>query len=187
MQIKDLIPWARGSNSPEAKERERNPLVELQEDMNRAFESFWSRMNESMPGFARSETGASGAGVPSAGTFGSLGFPWNGTPRSDVVETDDGIEVTLELPGLKEDDIEVTMTDDVLSVKGEKKIERQDSKKGYYLSERSYGAFQRSIPLPPGVDTERAEATFRNGVLTVKLPQSEEAKAKVKRVDVKSA
>ncbi len=189
MQIKDLIPWARGGGSAETEGRESHPVAQLQEEMNRAFESFWSRMNRSMPGFARSETGASGAGVPSTGdgAFG-FGFPWNGAmPRADVVETNDGVEVTLELPGLNEDDIEVTLTDDVLSVKGEKKVERQDSKKGFYLSERSYGAVHRSIPLPPGVDTEKAEATFRNGVLSVKLPQSEEARARVRRVDVKSA
>ncbi len=197
MQIRDLIPWARGgnapgaphaANAPDAKDRESHPMLQLQEEMNRTFENFWNRMNRSMPGFARSETGASGPGVPSPGSFGSFGFPFNGaTPRSDVVETDDGIEVTLELPGLNEDDIEVTMTDDVLTVKGEKKVERQDSKKGFYLSERSYGAIHRSIPLPPGVDTQKAEASFRNGVLTVRLPQSEEARARVRRIDVKSA
>lgn len=194
MQIKDLVPWARGGNAPgapEAKERESHPMLQLQEEMNRTFETFWNRMNRSMPGFAKSETGASGPGVPSPGSFGSFGsfgFPFDGAmPRSDVVETDDGVEVTLELPGLDEGDIEVTMTDDVLTVKGEKKVERQNSKKGFYLSERSYGAVHRAIPLPPGVDTKKAEASFRNGVLTVKLPQSEEAKAKVRRIDVKSA
>ena len=188
MQIKDLIPWARGGHATEPKERDTHPFAELQAEMNRAFESFWERMNRSMPGFARSETGGSGETLPRQAGFGAFGFPWNGaTPRSDVVETEDGIEVTLELPGLDEGDIEVTMTEDVLSVKGEKKIERQDSKKCYYLSERSYGAFQRSIPLPPGVDTEKAAAPFGNGVLTVRQPQSAEARAKVRRIDVKAA
>lgn len=191
MQIKDLIPWARGGSSPEGKGHETHPVAQLQDEMNRAFESFWSRMNQSMPGFARSETGASGTDVPSAGNGGfgfGYGFPWNGAmPRADVVETGEGIEVTLELPGLDEKDIEVSLTDDVLSVKGEKKVEREDSKKGFYLSERSYGAVHRSIPLPPGVDTKKAEATFRNGVLTVKLPQSEEARSRVRRIDVKAA
>lgn len=194
MQIRDLIPWARGTGAPESKEGERHPMLELQEEMNRTFENFWSRMNRSMPGFARSETGASGPAVPGTGNGGALGFgfpgpgfPWNGAmPRADVVETEDGVEVTLELPGLDEGDIEVSLTDDVLSVKGEKKVERQDSKKGFYLSERSYGAVHRSIPLPPGVDTEKAEASFRNGVLSVKLPQSEEARSKVRRIDVKA-
>lgn len=199
MQIKDLIPWAR-SGAQEGKEGERHPLAQFQEEMNHAFESFWNRMNESMPGFARSELGASGPGVPGTGRrgggldigfpgsgFPGSGFPWNGAmPRADVVETDEGVEVTLELPGLEDKDIEVSLTDDVLSVKGEKKVERKDEKKGFYLSERSYGAVQRSIPLPPGVDTGKAEATFKNGVLTVRLPQSAEARARVRRIDVKA-
>jgi HSP20 family protein len=160
MQIKDLIPWARR----EGEAKQDNPLVALQRDMNRAFESFWNRMDR---------------------PFG-LGFG-DGTPRSDVVETEQGVEVTVELPGLEEKDIEVTLSDDALSVKAERQIERKDEKKGYYVSERSYGSIYRSIPLPPGVDSDRAEATFRNGVLTVRLPQRPEAKARVRKVEVKSA
>lgn len=167
MQIKDLIPWARSDKTPERKSGETNPIAALQEDMNRVFESFWNRFDR---------------------PFNGAGLPWDGaTPRSDVVETEDGVEVTVELPGLEQKDVEVTMTDDTLTVKGEKKVERQDKKKGYYLSERSYGAFHRTVALPPGVDTEKAEATFRNGLLTVKLPQSAEAKAKTRRIEVKAA
>jgi HSP20 family protein len=75
----------------------------------------------------------------------------------------------------------------MLTVKGEKKIERQEEKKGYYLSERSYGAIYRTIPLPPGVDGEKAQASFKNGVLTIKLPQTPEAQAKVRKIAVKEA
>ena len=67
------------------------------------------------------------------------------------------------------------------------KIERQEEKKGYYLSERSYGAIYRTIPLPPGVDGEKAQASFKNGVLTIKLPQTPEAQAKVRKIAVKEA
>jgi HSP20 family protein len=84
-------------------------------------------------------------------------------------------------------DIEVSVTDDMLTVKGEKKVERQEDKKGYYLSERSYGAIYRTIPLPPGVDGEKAEASFKNGVLKIRLPQTPEAQARVKRIEVKNA
>jgi HSP20 family protein len=161
MQIKDLLPWARREGEPKGDD---NPLVVLQRDMNRAFESFWSRMDR------------------------PLGFGFGeGTPRSDVVETDKGVEVTVELPGLEEKDIDVTLSDDALTVKAERQVERKDEKKGYYISERSYGSIFRSIPLPPGVDSDRAEASFRNGVLTVRLPQRPEAKAKVKKIEVKSA
>jgi HSP20 family protein len=135
--------------------------------MNRAFESFWNRFD---------------------GSFADIGLPSGANSlRSDVVETDDGIEVTVELPGMDQKDVEVTLTGDMLVVKGEKKVERQDKKKGYYLSERSYGAFHRSVALPPGVDTEKVDASFKNGVLTVKLPHSAEAKAKAKRIEVKAA
>ena len=108
-------------------------------------------------------------------------------PRSDVVETEDGIEVTVELPGLEQKDIEVSLSDEALTIKGEKKVERKDEKKGYYISERSYGSVFRSIPLPAGVDSDKAEASFKNGVLTVELPQRPEAKAKVKKIEVKTA
>ena len=172
MQIKDMIPWARdkkaqdGSNGEEGEE---HPVAKLQDEMNRAFEGFWNRMER---------------------PFSRFNLPWSGNgsaPRSDVVETDDAIEVSIELPGMEQKDVEVTLTDDRLTVKGERKVEHQEQKKGYYLSERSYGMFERTIPLPPGIDTDKADAVFKNGVLTVKMPQSPEAKAKVKRIEVKAA
>lgn len=166
MQIKDLLPWARKDEPAEVKGAEQNPISALQRDMNRAFESFWSQASRS---------------------FGGLTGSGEGVPRSDVVETDDGIEVSIELPGLDEKEVEVTLTDEALTIRGEKKIERREEKRGYYVSERSYGSIYRSIPLPAGVDSEKAEATFKNGVLTVRLPQSPEAKAKVKKIAVKSA
>ncbi len=192
MQVKDLIPWTRrdwtrgdlthGEKTPASKENA-NPIVQLQEEMNRVFENFWSRFN----GRTSNATGSTTGSTPYPMSDFGIGFPWNGaTPRADVSETDEGVEVTVELPGLSEKDVEVSLTDDLLTVKGEKKIEREDSRKGYYLSERSWGAFHRAIPLPPGVDSEKAEAVFRNGVLTVKLPQSAEAKARVRRIDVKA-
>jgi HSP20 family protein len=166
MQIKDLIPWARSDKTPEGKSGDKHPLAALQEDMNRAFESFWGRFDR---------------------PFSELSAPWDASAlRSDVVETDNGIEVSVELPGMEMKDVEVTLTDDTLTVKGEKKIERQDSKKGYYLSERSYGAVHRSVALPPGVDADKAEATFRNGVLTVRMPQTAAAREKTKRIEVKA-
>lgn len=163
MQIKDLIPWARKEHAPHPKTDQDNPLATLQRDMNKVFDSFWNR-------------------------FGAIDWPFGGgEAKSDVVETADAIEVSIELPGMDMKDIEVSVSDDLLTIKGEKKVERQEEKKGYFLSERSYGAVYRSIPLPPGVDGEKAEASFRNGVLTIRLPQTPEAKAKVKHIEVKSA
>ena len=163
MQIKDLIPWARKDGAPDAKSSEDNPMATLQREMNHVFENFWNRV-------------------------GQFEWPWSsGEAKSDVVETDKAIEVSIELPGMEMNDIEVTVNDDMLTVKGEKKIERQEEKKGYYLSERSYGAIYRTIPLPPGVDGEKAQASFKNGVLTIKLPQSPEAQAKVRKIAIKEA
>ena len=163
MQIKDLIPWARKDHAPDPKSDDQNPIATLQRDMNRVFEGFWNRV-------------------------GDFDWPWGGgEAKSDVVETEDHVEVSIELPGMEMKDIEVTVTDDMLTIKGEKKVERQEEKKGYYLSERSYGAIYRTIPLPPGVDGEKANASFKNGVLTIKLPQTPEAQAKVKRIEVKNA
>ena len=163
MQIKDLIPWARKDGAPDAKSSEDTPIATLQREMNHVFENFWNRVGH----FAE--------------PFGS------GEAKSDVVETDKAIEVAIELPGMEMKDIEVTVNDDMLTVKGEKKIERKEEKKGYYLSERSYSAIYRTIPLPPGVDGEKAQAFFKNGVLTIKLPQSPEAQAKVRKIAIKEA
>ena len=186
MQIKDIIPWARKEEkTPEMRRGSDglNPIIALQEDLNRAFENFWRNFEAAgMPGprFASSEFRFPG--------LRGFGFPLESTaPRADVVETDEGVEVTIELPGLEEKDIEVTLSDDALTVKGEKKVEHEEKLKGYYLSERSYGMFQRTIPLPPGVDTGKAEAVFKNGVLTVKIPTSPEAREKVRRIEVKAA
>ncbi len=166
MQIKDIIPWARKDHAPDPNSGEDHPVAALQRDMSQVFENFWNRFGQGL---------------------GSLDWPWGGSDaKSDVVETKDAIEVSIELPGMDMKDIDVTVTDDMLTIKGEKKIERQQEKKGYYLSERSYGAIYRAIPLPPGVDGEQAEAKFKNGVLTIKLPQTPEAQAKIKHIDVKN-
>ncbi|MFN3689083.1 Hsp20/alpha crystallin family protein [Salinarimonas sp.] len=165
MKIKDLIPWAR-KDEPARPEAQDNPIATLQREMNQVFEGFWNRFGKS---------------------FGELDWPWgHSEAKSDVVQTDNAIEISIELPGMTMEDIEVTVTDDLLTVKGEKKIERQEEKKGYYLSERSYGAIWRTIPLPPGTDGAKAEASFRNGVLTVRLPQTPEAQARVKHIEVKA-
>lgn len=95
--------------------------------------------------------------------------------------------MTFELPGLEEKDIDVQVTDDALTVKGEKKHEREEKRKDYHLPERSSGSFFRAIRLPAGVDSAKADTMFKNGVLTVTLPKTAEAKSKVKRINVKGA
>ncbi|MCG8693444.1 MAG: Hsp20/alpha crystallin family protein [Minwuiales bacterium] len=106
-------------------------------------------------------------------------------PSIDVSETDSAIQVTAELPGVDEKDVEVNLTDGVLTIKGEKKSEKEDKGKDYHLVERAYGAFQRDIPLPYDIDTEKVDAKYAKGVLTVTLPKPPESKAKVKKIEVK--
>jgi HSP20 family protein len=106
-------------------------------------------------------------------------------PRIDVKETEQAIEVHAELPGVDEKDVEVALVDGVLTIKGEKRQEREEKEKGYYLMERSYGSFMRQVPLPVEVDEDRVEARFDKGVLHVTLPKSAKAEAKTKKITVK--
>jgi HSP20 family protein len=108
-------------------------------------------------------------------------------PRVDVSESENEYEVTAELPGIDEKDVELTLADNVLTIRGEKKVEREekDKDKNYYMSERSFGSFRRAVPLPAEVDEDRVEANFKNGVLTVHLPKSPQAQARTRRIEVK--
>jgi HSP20 family protein len=110
---------------------------------------------------------------------------WPSAPVVDVAEREKDYEITAELPGMAESDIEVNVSDDVLTIKGEKKEEKEEKKKDYYLSERRYGSFQRSFRVPDGVDANKIEAKFKNGVLTVTLPKTPEAQKKQKKIEVK--
>jgi HSP20 family protein len=108
-------------------------------------------------------------------------------PAVDVTETEKAYEVQAELPGIDEKNVEVKVTDGVLTIKGEKQEEKEEKKKDYYLSERSFGSFQRTFQIPNGVDLDKIEANFKKGVLTVTLPKSAEAQKAEKKITVKSA
>jgi HSP20 family protein len=95
-------------------------------------------------------------------------------PKVNVKETEGAIEITAEVPGLKPEDIELTLTGDILTLKGEKKDEREEKTEDYHLVERSYGHFQRSFRLPVEVDRAKLAATHKDGVLTVTLPKAGE-------------
>lgn len=107
--------------------------------------------------------------------------------RLDVKETDQAIEVHAELPGVDEKDVQLELADNVLTIKGEKRQDKQEQDKGYYLVERAYGAFLRRVPLPVEVDEDKVEARFKNGVLTVTLPKSPTVEAKTRKIEIKSA
>lgn len=104
--------------------------------------------------------------------------------RADLSETDEGYELQIDLPGMKKEDISVELSDGILSVSGERTDEREDQRKGYYLSERSYGSVQRSFRVPDSVRTEDVKAQFSDGVLTLTLPRTEEARKSARRIDV---
>jgi HSP20 family protein len=107
------------------------------------------------------------------------------TPTMDVTETDKEIEITAELPGLKEKDVQINVADNVLTIKGEKKSEKEEKDKNYLLFERSYGAFSRTLDLPDGIDPDTIKASISDGVLKVTVPKP--APAQVKKIAVKSA
>lgn len=111
---------------------------------------------------------------------------WQVAPAMDVIEKDDAYEITAELPGLDEKDVEIKLSNHTLTIKGEKTEKKEERQTDYYLSERRYGSFQRSFRVPDGVATDKIDANFTKGVLTVKMPKTAEAKAE-KKIAVKAA
>jgi len=109
------------------------------------------------------------------------------TPRFDVSETDNAVIIEAELPGMDEKDIELTLQENILTLKGEKKREEETKKKNCYISERSYGHFQRSLQLGSGVDAEHVDAAFKNGVLTINIPKLEPEQSKARTISIKAA
>ncbi len=121
--------------------------------------------------------------TPLAGYFGD----GTAAPKIDVSEGKDGLEVTAELPGVEEQDIEVTLSRDVLTIRGEKKSERDeaDKDKNWHLVERRYGLFSRSVTLPYEPDSDKVEAKFEKGVLRVRLPKPAEMTKKEKKITIR--
>ena len=109
---------------------------------------------------------------------------WTAVPAVDVAESEKGYEIAAELPGMDEKNIEVKLVNGNLTIKGEKQEEKEEKKKDYYLSERSYGTMERSFRLPEGVDADKITAEFKKGVLSIALPKSKEAKAKERKIAI---
>jgi HSP20 family protein len=120
-------------------------------------------------------------------------FPWPRTtemaiaPAVDVAEKDSEYEITAELPGMDEKNIDIKLSNGMLTIRGEKKQEKEEREKDYYMSERRYGSFMRSFQVPEGVDAGKIEATFAKGVLHIKLPKTAEAKKSEKTISIKAA
>lgn len=121
------------------------------------------------------------------------GYPWrvwstfegSVSPAIDVYQTDESVVVKAALPGIKPEDVEITITGYTISISGETKAEEEVKKENYFYQERRIGSFRRVITLPEGLKTDHADATFENGVLTISIPKAEEAKPKQFKVKVK--
>jgi HSP20 family protein len=152
MSVRDLIPWGRQTSSNQApvpyRESEVTPFFGLRREIDRLFDDMFR--------------------MPSLAGVGTITWP-----SVEVSDSEREVRISAEIPGLSEKDVEVTVHDGVLSIRGEKKSEAEDKDRGY--SERWYGRFERRIALPSGVEQDKAEASFRDGVLSVTLPKSAEA------------
>jgi len=155
MNLKSLIPIGRDRSVA-------SPFMSLQCEIDRLFEDF-SR------------------GFPTIAGNGATAL----MPSMDVTETDKEIEITAELPGLEEKDVQVNIADNILTIRGEKKVEKEQKDKNYRLVERSYGSFERTLELPEGVNADAIKANISKGLLKVTVPKP--APAQAKKIEVKSA
>ena len=152
------------------------PFESLRREIDRLFDDFHP-FGWSLPS-SRLLSGFQASGGPREG--------WQIAPAMDVAEKDGEYEISAELPGLDENSVEVKVADRMLTIKGEKKEEKEERQKDYHLSERRFGSFQRSFQLPQGVDVGRIEASFAKGVLTVKLPKTAEAKQAERKISAQA-
>jgi HSP20 family protein len=163
MTWKDIVPFKK--RSVPVKREGGQPFERLRDEMDALFDDFFKDFSmEPFEGrYARSFS-----------------------PNIDVSETDREIKVSAELPGMDDKDIEVNLNRDSLTIKGEKKEEKEDKGKDYYHMERSYGSFSRTIPLPVDIESDKAEAEFKKGVLTVKISKSAKAVESKKKIAIKA-
>ncbi|WP_158672270.1 Hsp20/alpha crystallin family protein [Bradyrhizobium guangdongense] len=167
------LPVTRKTTEPAFTPEAWRPFESLRREVDRLFEDFgsedfWRRPFRSLADFEKAQKLVA-------------------RPAVDVTETDKAFEIAAELPGLEEKNIEVNLANGGLTIKGEKKEEKEETKKGYYVSERHYGSFERYFDLPDGVDADKIEASFKNGVLKVTLPKTAEAQKPAKKIEVKAA
>lgn len=167
MPVRNLIPWGRNSNTTDPaiyRNPDESPFMTLHREMNRLFDDMWRSFDGPLPGLSRSNGWS-----PS----------W---PSVEISDSDKDITVTAEVPGLEEKDLDASLQDGALVLKGEKRSENAD--KDQQFSERLYGRFERRIPLPTEVEEDNVSASFKNGVLTVVLPKTPGAQSRAKRIAI---
>jgi len=167
MVLRDLLPIKKSSRAIRVRPAEDESLMGLQRRMNRLFDDFLGDW-----------------GLEPFGGFGQTEREF--LPSIDVAETDKEITVTAELAGLDQKDVELTLNNDILTVRGEKKQESEHKDAKRYHKECSYGAFVRSIQLPAQVDQDKVKAEFKKGVLKIQLPKPEVETSKSKKIDIQS-
>ena len=173
MLMKDLAPWRWGGlHHPDEDSRPFESFLqemdELHQEMNQVFESFWKCQ----------------------GSQSLLAHGWHQNdlvPLVDESEDDEAIHVRIELPGMDQDDVDITLSRGVLTIRGRKQREKEEDEKDFYRKERSFGAFKRVLTIPAEVDESKIEARFEKGVLHIDLPKSEEARSSVRRIPVQAA
>jgi len=162
MAIKNIVPSAK--KEVPIRREDYDPFALFRREMNRLFDDFFRGFDIE----------------PFGGRLGAF------SPSVNVVEGDREIKVSAELPGLDDKDIDVSLSKDSLTIKGEKKEEKEDKGKNYYRAERSYGSFTRTIPMPVDVDVDKAKAQFKKGVLTITIPKTPQALKETKKIPVKA-
>lgn len=167
MALKELIPWKKPSSE----------LAVRQDAMLNPFEQFRREMDQMFNGFLSDWPVRSSLLDRRLGQF---------MPQIDVDETEKEVRVTAELPGMDEKEVEVTLTQGVLTIKGEKREEHEENKRDFHHSELRYGMFQRAIQLPADIDADKAKASFKKGVLRITLPKTAEAQSNRRRIPVES-
>lgn len=159
--IEKLLPWRQADNNYSvAKNSRYNSLFELQKQMNELFGNFF-------------ENGALTSGEAEAFV-----------PKFEVSESDKAIDISAELPGIEEDKIDISIENNILNISGEKQSEEKKDEKNFHLTERSYGSFNRYFSLPEGLALDKVEAKFKDGVLTMHLPKTDEYHKKVKKIKI---
>lgn len=165
MAIRDLIPTRKSEKSvPVRRDEWANPFMSLQKEINRMFDSFFDDFTP-----ARWFGGGRDTYLPSI----------------DVKETDKEVKIVAELPGMEANDVDISLSENVLTIRGEKKEEKEEKDGNYYHRECSFGRFHREIPLPAEVKQDNVNAEFKQGVLKIRIPKKPEAERKAKKIDVK--
>jgi HSP20 family protein len=163
MAMTDLIPWRKSNDTLAVRQRETDPFMRLRQNIDRMFDNVLGDWTGRMNMFDRAFM-----------------------PTVDVRETAKEIRVTAELPGLEQKDIEVSLLNGALWIKGEKHEEHEEEKGEIYRCERQYGSFQRMVELPAEVDADKIKASFKKGVLNVTLPKTKEAQSNRRVITVET-